>query len=87
MFRGLTTSSLVRYSSYRSHDHYQRQRVLQKERAIVSRGTGHGRRGLVLRQELKEPSVATALAHSVTFLDTQYRKREGSSSLGRYLVA
>ena len=37
--------SLVRYSSYRSHDHYQRQRVLQKERAIVSRGTGAGREG------------------------------------------
>lgn len=36
----------VRYSSYRSHDHYQRQRVLQKERAIVSRGIGPGRMGL-----------------------------------------
>lgn len=48
MSRGLTAPfSLGRYSSYRSHDHYQRQRVLQKERAIVSRGTGSRRRGLV----------------------------------------
>lgn len=44
--RLMAPSSLVRYSSYRSHDHYQRQRVLQKERAIVSRGIGCGRRGL-----------------------------------------
>lgn len=34
---GADGTSLVRYSSYRSNDHYQRQRVLQKERAIVSR--------------------------------------------------
>lgn len=47
MFGGLMApSSHVRFSSYRSHDHYQRQRVLQKERAIVSRGTGLWRMGL-----------------------------------------
>lgn len=42
----MAPSSHVRYGSYRSHDHYQRQRVLQKERAIVSRGIGLGRIGL-----------------------------------------
>ena len=55
--------SFVRYSSYRSHDHYQRQRVLQKERAIVSRGTGHGRRELAPTHVLIELSVALALVH------------------------
>lgn len=59
-------SSLVRYSSYRSHDQYQRQRVLQKERAIVSRGAGLGLRSLPLSHKLSlAPSVAMALAHDV----------------------
>lgn len=47
---GADETSLVRYSSYRSNDHYQRQRVLQKERAIVSREARHGR-GVDLFQE------------------------------------
>lgn len=68
------TLSLARYGSYRAHDHYQRQRVLQKERAIVS---GVGRGGLAPSHELIEAAVAPVPAHSLIFLDIQHRKREG----------
>lgn len=79
--------SFVRYSSYRSHDHYQRQRVLQKERAIVSRGTGHGRRELA-----PDPCAHRAVCGSGSgswlcgFSLTLHRKREEWYSLGRYLA-
>ena len=62
---GADGTFLVRSSSYRSNDHYQRQRVLQKERAIVSGEARPGRRGSpVPRAHL---AAAAALAPRVTF--------------------
>lgn len=77
----MAPSSHVRYSSYRSHDHYQRQRVLQKERAIVSRGMGPGKMSLEgLLQQWPWLMVCQ-------FPLSQHRRREEWSSLGRYLAA
>lgn len=65
LYLGADGTFLVRYSSYRSNDHYQRQRVLQKERAIVSTAAGHWRRGSPCAMS-PESSAAAALAHRVS---------------------